>query len=101
MPAVSVIAPVEVRALPSVHSPPAPLNVIGPPNETPLVVSVFPVVVALKLTVPALVQVVPASKVIDPLTTNVVEPAKVTVPADKVISRQTGDPAKVTVYVPG
>ena len=95
-PAVSVIAVLVVtRALPSVHSPPDPLNVIGPPIETPLVVMVLPLVVALKVILHCEDQIVPAIRVMLPDIVRLggpISPAKVTVPADTVRSRHDKEP---------
>jgi hypothetical protein len=65
----------------------------------PLVVIVFPVVVALNVIAPPELHTVPASKDIEPLIANVgaVPVANVTVPADTVISRQVNAPVQVTV----
>ena len=91
-----------VNALPNVHAPPDPLNVTAPLKTTPLVVTVLPVVVALNVVVPVLFHTVPATSDILPDTASVgAEPvAKVTVPADTVISKQVNAPVFVTVYVP-
>ena len=88
-----------VNALPKVHAPPAPLKVTPPPKEVPLVVIVFPVVVALNVIVPVELHTVPASKDMEPRTSSVgdVPVAKVTVPADTVISRHAKAPVIVTV----
>ena len=53
---VSVLVP-QLNADPSVQPPPAPLKSTGPPNATPLVVTVLPVVVALNVVVPVYVRV--------------------------------------------
>ena len=89
-----------MKLLPSVHSPPTPLNTIGAlVRATALVVIVFPVVVALKVIVPLEVHTVPASSDIEPRTFSVgdVPVANVTVPADTVMSRQAKAPVMVTV----
>jgi len=99
VPAVTVNVLLVVNALPSVHPPPTPLNVTAPAIDTPFVVTVLPVVVALNVMVPVLLHTVPASKDIDPLIASVglVPVANVTVPADTVISRQVKAPVIVTV----
>ena len=99
---VTVLVADVVKALPNVHAPATPLNVTEPPKATPLVVTVLPVVVALNVVVPVLFHTVPASSDILPDTASVgAEPvAKVTVPADTVISKQVNAPVIVTVYVP-
>lgn len=91
-----------VSALKSVHPPPAPLKVTLPFMVTPFVVTVLPVVVDVNVIVPVEFHTVPARRVIDPATLNVgvVPVAKVTVPADTVMSRQARAPVIVTVYVP-
>ena len=90
-----------VMALPRVQPPPTPLKLITvrPPMVTPLVVTVFPVVVALNVIEEVEDQVPPASKVKEPLTVNdgVVPVANVTVPAETVKSRQVKAPVRVTV----
>ena len=88
-----------VNALPSVHPPPTPLKVTVPEIVTPLVVTVFPVVVALNSIAAVLLHAVPASKDIDPLIASVglVPVANVTVPADTVMSRHSKAPVIVTV----
>ena len=100
-PFVTVIAFVldNVNALPNVHPPPTPLNTIKVLMVTPLVVMVFPVVVALNVMAPVELHTVPATKDIEPLIANVgvVPDANVTVPADTVISRQVNAPVQVTV----
>ena len=100
VPAVSVNEFTVVKLLPSVHPPPTPLNTIGVfVRFTPLVVIVFPVVVALNVIVPVELHTVPASKDMEPRTSSVgpVPVAKVTVPADTVISRHAKAPVIVTV----
>jgi hypothetical protein len=105
---IAIVAEVLVeKALPNVQPPPTPLNVIDPVEKAPviavpLVVIVFPVVVALNVTGPVALQTVPAISDIEPLMANVgdVPVANVTVPADTVISRQVNAPVQVTVYVP-
>jgi hypothetical protein len=89
-----------VKLLPSVHSPPTPLNTIGAfVRATVLVVIVFPVVVALKVIVPLELQTVPANSDIEPRTFRVgdVPVANVTVPAETVMSRHAKAPVIVTV----
>jgi hypothetical protein len=77
------------NALPSVQPPPAPLKTTLPERAVPFVVTVLPVVVALNVIAPVALQTVPAISDIDPLiVTPVGVPAKVTVPADTVKSRQ-------------
>jgi hypothetical protein len=90
-----------VNELPSDQPPPAPLNVSGP-ILVPFVVTVLPVVVALNVVTPVLFHTVPATNDILPDTISVgeVPVAKVTVPADTVISKQRIAPVRVTVYVP-
>ena len=68
----------------------------------PLVVIVFPVVVAFSVMVPVADHTVPETKNKDPLIENVglVPCASVTVPADTVRSRHVNAPVHVTVYVP-
>jgi len=90
---------VVVNALPSVHPPPAPLNVTAPEIVTPLVVIVLPVVVDENVIAPVEFHTVPANKDIEPRTSSVgvVPVANVTVPADTVISRQAKAPVMVTV----
>ena len=99
VPAITVIIDDVVSALPSVHRPPTPLNVTKAEIVTPFVVIVFPVVVALNVTVPVALHTAPAISDIDPLTANVgpVPVANVTVPADTVMSRQVNAPVIVTV----
>jgi hypothetical protein len=65
----------------------------------PFVVIVLPVAVALKVIVPELLQIVPATSDIEPLIANVgvVPVAKVTVPVDVVMSRQVKAPVIKTV----
>jgi hypothetical protein len=100
-PAVKLTFIVEVNALPSVQPPPTPLKIIDAltPNEVPLVVIVLPVEVALNVISPLADQTVPETKLILPLIAKVgvVPSAKVTVPADTVISRQVNAPVQVTV----
>jgi hypothetical protein len=88
-----------VKALPSVHSPPAPLKVTAPEIVTPLVVTVLPVLVDENVSVPVELHTVPATSDIEPRTSNVgdVPVANVTVPADTVIFRQFSAPVMVTV----
>jgi hypothetical protein len=102
VPAVTVIPSIAVvvSALLNVQAPPAPLNVKGAANETPFVVRVFPVVVALNVIRPVAVHNVPANSVIEPLTARVPVLENVTVPADTVKSRHSNAPVNVTVYVP-
>jgi hypothetical protein len=91
-----------VNALPNVHDPPTPLNVIAPDIVVPFVVIVLPVDVELNVTAPVVLQVVPASKDMEPEIANVgvVPWAKVTDPADTDKSRQVNAPVQVIVYVP-
>ena len=91
--------PPTVSALPRVHSPPTPLNVIAAFIVTPFVVTVFPVVVDEKVIAPVLDQIVPAASNIDPRIFSVgdVPVANVTVPADTVMSRPANAPVIVTV----
>jgi hypothetical protein len=90
---------VVVNALPSVHPPPIPLNLICAENVTPLVVIVRPVVVELNVIVPEELHTVPASSNMEPRISSVgdVPVANVTVPADTVMSRQAKAPVMVTV----
>ena len=90
-----------VKELPKDHSPPTPVSVTPPDKVVPLVVIVLPVVVERNVIVPVLFQTVPATKDILPDTARVgvVPVAKVTVPADTVISKQVNVPVIVTVYV--
>ena len=99
MPVVKTKNALAVRALPSVHSPPEPFNVIFDTAEklVPLVVIVLPVVVALNVILPEAFQTVPATKDIDPLIASVPLLVNVTVPADTVKSRQVKAPVNVTV----
>ena len=60
-----------VKELPRVHPPPTPLKLRFPPIDTPLVVTVLPVVVALNVIVPAELHTVPATSDIEPLTASV------------------------------
>jgi hypothetical protein len=46
---------VQTKALPNAQLPPTPLKVTAPPKATPLVVTVFPVVVALNVVMPVYV----------------------------------------------
>ena len=101
VPLLTVMAALVVNALPSVHAPPTPLNVTAPVSVVPFVVTVLPVVVALNVVVPVLLQTVPATKDMEPVTARVgpVPVAKVTVPAETVMSRHSRAPVIVTVYV--
>lgn len=97
-------APPTVRALPSVHPPPAPLKVTAPPENAPvrtvpLVVIVLPVVVELNVMGPVLLHTVPVTNDMEPRISidGVVPVANVTVPADTVMSRQVKPPVIVTV----
>lgn len=92
------VAPV-TNALPKLQPPPTPLNVIAPFIVVPLVVIVLPVVVALNVIAPVLLQTVPATNDIEPVTANVgvVPVAKVTTPALTVISKHSKAPVIVTV----
>jgi hypothetical protein len=98
-PFVTVSVPVVVKALPSVQPPPTPLKVTEAEMLVPFVVTVFPVVVALKVTVPVADQTVPDTKDMEPLIANVglVPVANVTVPAETVMSKQVNAPVHVTV----
>jgi hypothetical protein len=96
--------PPTVRALPSVHPPPAPLKVTVPPENAPvrtvpLVVIVLPVVVELNVMGPVLLHTVPANNDMEPRISIAgdVPVANVTVPADTVMSRQVSAPVMVTV----
>jgi len=104
VPLVNVVVIVVVSADPKVHPPPTPLNVTAPPNETPLVVIVLPVVVALNVVVPVYVRVkFVAWKVKLPLTVKPTVPAKVITPSspEAVKLLQTGvTVAIVTVNMP-
>ena len=90
-----------VNALPKVHPPPAPLKVrpeeLG--NETPFVVNVLPVVVEENVIAAFEVHTVPASRDMEPamFRDGPVPVAKVTVPAETVMSRQFRPPVIVTV----
>ena len=99
VPLVKVTVLVVVKAPPSVQPPPTPLNTVGLAKETPLVVIVLPVAVALKVIVPVVDQTVAATKLMLPLIAKlgVVPDANVTVPADTVISRHVKAPVQVTV----
>jgi hypothetical protein len=55
-----------VKGEPRVHTPPTPLNVTALASETPFVVTVFPAVVAVKVTLPPRVQTVLKCSVILP-----------------------------------
>jgi hypothetical protein len=95
-PSFTLIADVEVNALPSVQPPPMPPNV-SPAMLTPLVVIVLPVVVALNVVAKPDVQIVPATNVIEPLIVrgaDIIE--SVTVLAETVRSRHR-PPVIVTV----
>jgi len=91
---------VVVSALPSVHEPPTPLNVIFPDIITPFVVTVLPVVVALNVRLPVASHTVPASNDIEPLIAIVPVLVNVYVPAETVISRHSKAPVRVIVNVP-
>jgi hypothetical protein len=67
--------------------------------ETPFVVIVFPVAVALNVIAPVELQTVAATSDMEPLMASVglVPVANVTVPADTVMSRQSRAPVIVTV----
>ena len=99
VPEVMVSAPVLVRALPKVQVPPTPLTVIGLASVTPFVVSVKPVVVALRVIAPVALQVVP--ELSDKL------PAREMVPVEENVQpvTLTVNPAQasapVSVTVPG
>ena len=95
---VKVALPI-VNALPNVHPPPAPLNRTLPNIVVPLVVTVLPVVVAEKVIVPVALHTVPANSDIEPRMSSVgdVPVAKVTVPAETVMSRHAKAPVIVTV----
>ena len=100
-----IVADVTVSAEPSVQAPPTPLNVISAPNATPLVVTVLPVVVALKVVVPVYVRVrLVAGKERLPDTVNpILVPASVIVKSrpDAVKSLQSrGEFAIVTIKLP-
>lgn len=86
-------------AEPRVQPPPAPLNVTAALIVVPLVVTVLPVDVELNVTLPVELQTVPASKDIEPRISSVgaVPVAKVTVPAETVMSRHAKAPVIVTV----
>ena len=89
-----------VKLLPSVHTPPTPLNNIGALiRVTALVVIVVPVAVEENVIVPLELHTVPATSDMEPRTFNVgnVPVANVTVPADTVMSRQANAPVMVTV----
>ena len=88
-----------VKALPSVHPPPTPLKVIEVPMTVPLVVIVLPVVVELNVIPPVELHTVPANKDMEPRMFSVgdVPVAKVTVPAETVMSRHAKAPVIVTV----
>ena len=98
-PAVNVVVTLEtvVNALPNVHSPPKPLNVIAPDMVVPFVVIVFPVVVALNVIRPVPLQTVPVTKDTLPDIVGVPVLVNVTVPEDTVKSRQVIAPVIVTV----
>ena len=100
-PLVNVVVSVTpvLKALPKLHPPPTPSNVIEPFIVVPFVVIVLPVVVELNVIVPVLVQTVPATNDIDPdiARVGVVPVANVTVPADTVMFRQANAPVIVTV----
>jgi hypothetical protein len=93
---VAAVAPI-VNALPRVQPPPTPLNVIEGVSVTPLVVIVRPVVVEENVTVPVALHTVLDTNDILPATARVPVEAKVTVPADTVISKQFSAPVMVTV----
>ena len=88
-----------VKALPNVHAPPVPLNVMFPLIVVPLVVTVLPVVVDENVMLPVALHTVPANSDIEPRISSVgdVPVANVTVPADTVMSRQAKAPVMVTV----
>jgi hypothetical protein len=92
---------VEVKELPSVHPPPAPLKVTELVMVRPFVVIVLPVEVLEKINPPVMPAMEPAA-IRDKLPAIVINPApeNVTVPADTVQSRQLAVVAAVTVYVP-
>jgi hypothetical protein len=92
-----------VNALPNVQPPPAPPVA---PNwklvaliVTPFVVTVLPVVVALSVMAPVAFHIVPATNDMEPAMPKVgaVPVAKVTVPAETVMSRHAKAPVIVTV----
>jgi hypothetical protein len=93
---VAAVAPI-VNALPRVQPPPTPSNVIEGVSVTPLVVIVRPVVVEENVTVPVALHTVLDTNDILPATARVPVEAKVTVPADTVISKQFSAPVMVTV----
>lgn len=97
-PTATVTNEVDVSALPSVYSPPDPEKLICG-SDVPLVVTVLPVVVELKVIILEELHTVPANNVIDPriLIEGDVPVANVTVPADTVMSRQAKAPVMVTV----
>ena len=95
---VAVLVDPIVNALRSCQLPPTPENVTGASMVIPLVDIVF-AVVALKVTTPVELHAVPAIIDIDPDTARVgdVPAAKVTVPADTVMFKQSKAPVIVTV----
>jgi hypothetical protein len=98
-PLVNVTVPFNVSELPKDQPPATLANVIPPPERlTPFVVIVLPVVLELNVVSPVVDHNVPATKDIlpDTVRVGVVPVAKVTVPADTVISRQVNAPVIVT-----
>lgn len=90
----------KVTALPSVQTPPTPLKFTWAAFiVVPLVVMVLPVAVELNVIPPVELHTVPASKDIEPamFSDGPVPVAKVTVPAETVMSRHAKAPVIVTV----
>jgi len=97
-PRAAVTEEVDVNALPSVYSPPDPAKFTCG-SDVPLVVTVLPVVVELKVITLVELHTVPASSDMEPrmLSVGDVPVANVTVPADTVMFRQAKAPVMVTV----
>ena len=98
VPLVNVVVTVDpvVNALPKLHAPPTPLNVMGEFIVTALVVTVLPVLVELNVNRPVADQTVPATNDIDPEFVSVPVEVNVTVPALTVISKHVKAPVIVT-----
>ena len=99
VPVVIVRTPETVKALPRVQPPPAPLKVTDAEIVTPLVVTVLPVLIEVKVIAPVELHTVAAASDMEPRMFSVgdVPVANVTVPADTVMSRQANAPGMVTV----
>jgi len=86
-----------LNALPKLHAPATPSNVIGLLIVTPLVVTVLPVLVELNVTTPVADQTVLELSDIEPEFAIVPVLENVTVPALTVIPKQVNAPVSVTV----